>query len=492
MTCRRPSLLVLSLCASAWMLLGCGSRWGVIERAPGSAVEIATGTVSAPDLARLEEVGIRELWVDAGRLEWEAGRPVVQPRLGFTPPRRMTCTLIVRGPWAPGASEDEESMADDLAAGIAEVLVAAEAKGLFAAGVHFDLRGLADPSAPAAVLAELHQRIDETLAISATLPRELLDHPEAEGLTKAVDFVVAHLYGQPVGEAEVPTAWDFQQVERSTRLLEELEEPYLLGVSILGSTALLGASGTEESSTTVGLGDLVRARGLALEHGFTLEGIDRQVYAFRAEQRTRLGSWQLAQGQRVRLVGTSTPHLEELRRLLGVWSTPHRLGELYIRLPGPDEKTGLRVANLINALGPSPVMPEPVVTVESLPPGRSTLRMKIRLENPSLEPTDLGFVDHNFVELVAVNAVWKDIEGGDFDRFDLLKPDRSGELRRSLQSPTVLRLYVPLLEAGASLLSGPIDLEPRTVDPRIEISANFLVPSGRSASFGPLSWQLSR
>jgi hypothetical protein len=244
------------------------------------------------------------------------------------------------------------------------------------------------------------------------------------------------------------------------------------------------------TTTEIGLGDLVNNRALAVEHGFTLEGIDRQVYSFRAEQATRVGELAVAAGQRLRLVRSSTPHLEELSRLFGAWNTPRRLGELYVRMPDDRDRTGLAVENLVNALGPSPIMPDPEVTIESLAPGSKTLRLRVRLENRSLEPTDIGFVGHNFVELVASDAYWNDIDEGGFRRFDLLKPDRSGELVRTLQRPTVLRFFVPLLEAGQVYESGVIELWPTDVDPRIQVGANFLVPSGRSASFGPREWQL--
>lgn len=476
-------LLVVGLVVVA----GCAGRWGGPERQPGSALQVAGGKLSAPQLADLEGVGIRELFVEAGRLSWEADVPTISPTLSFDAPRRLSCTLVVRGAWPEG---QESVAAADLLRQLEDLRVAAEEKGLFATGFHLELQGLSDPSFAGEVVRGLQRDLDPQLLLSATIPRDLLEHADIKELTKALDFVVVLLYGQRPGEAEVAKTWDFQQVELGTRALEELGTPYLVGVSILGSTTLLENGRVLATTTEVGLGDLVNNRALAVEHGFTLEGIDRQVYSFRAEQSTQAGSLAVTAGQRLRLVRSSTPHLEELSRLFGAWNTPGRLGELYVRMPDDRDRTGLAVENLVNALGPSPIMPDPDVTIESLAPGSKTLRLRVRLENRSLEPTDIGFVGHNFVELVASQAFWNEVDAGSFQRFDLLKPDRSGELMRSLQRPTVLRFYVPLLEAGQVYESGVIELWPTDVDPRIQVGANFLVPSGRSASFGPREWQL--
>lgn len=476
--------------AAVGLLFGCGSRWGGIERAPGSALWVAGGVLDAPALGSLEGVGIRELFVEAGVLSWEGTRPRVAVDLEFSPPKRLAATLVIRGPWtAPTGSEKEA--ATDLAAELGQLIIAAEAKGLFAGGIHFDFTGLEEPGEAAELLDHVRGKVDKRLLVSISLPRELITHSDVRSLTKQVDFVVAHLYGQRVGEPELPEAWDFQKVESALDDLEKLEEPYLLGISTLGSVAHVGSGGREIATTTkASLGDLVSQRGLQLEHGFTLQGIDRQVYAFKADRRVRIAELEIAAGERVRLIQASTPHLEELSRLLGAWNTPHRLGQIYLRMLEPGEKSGLTVGNIVNALGPSPTMPDPEVVVESLPPSRRALRLKVRVENKAGEPTDIGFVDHNYVELVATNAHWADVEPGDYVRYDLLKPDRQGTLTRSIQSPTVLRLYVPILEGGQVYQSDVIELVPTSNDPRLSISADFLVPSGRSATFGPREWSV--
>ncbi len=471
------------------VLMACGGGWGSPERAPGSALEVASGKLSAPQLAELEKVGVGEVWVEAGELTWDGGRPMIEETITFEPPRRLGVTLVVRGSWP--ATLDPE-VGEDLLGALNQLRTAAEAEGLFANGFHLDLVPLGELAGPGAVLKALRKGLEKELLLSVSIPRELLEHSDLRRLVAPVDFLVVMLYGQRPGEVEAPRAWDFQQVEQTAKAVEDLGKPYLAGVSILGSTTLLERDQVLKSTTEVGLGDLVRAPGLAVEHGFTLEGIDRQVYSFRAEQPTRVGSLTVTSGQRVRLVRSSTPHMEELARLFGSRALPHRLGELYVRMPGPTEVTGLAVENLVNALGPAPVMPNPEVILESLPPSRRALRMRITLQNQAPEPTDLGFVDHNFVELVASDAFWDEVDAGDFPRFDLLKKDRSGELRRSLQSPNVLRLYVPLLEGGGRFETGVLELQPTDIDPRILVGANFLVPSGRSASFGPREWRLGQ
>lgn len=472
------------------VLLGaCGGRWGAPERAPGSALQVASGKLSAPQLAELDKVGVGEVWVEAGEVTWEAGQPKIEQKLTFEPPRRLGVTLVVRGVWP--ATVDPEA-GTDLLRELNQLRTASEAVGLFPNGFHLDFVPTGEVDGPAEVLKAVRKGLDKELLLSVAVPREMLEHSDLHRLVAPADFLVVMMYGQRPEEAEIPRAWDFQQVELTAKAVEELGKPYLAGVSILGSTTLVERDRVLMSTTEVGLGDLVRAPGLVVEHGFTLEGIDRQVYSFRAEQPTRVGPLTVTSGQRVRLVRSSTPHMEELARLFGTWTLPNRLGELYVRMPGPGEATGLQVENLVNALGPAPVMPNPEVILESLPPSRKALRMRITLQNQAPEPTDLGFVDHNYVELVASDAFWDEVDAGEFPRFDLLKKDRSGEMRRSLQSPNVLRLYVPLLEGGGRFETGVLELQPTDVDPRILVGANFLVPSGRSASFGPREWRLGQ
>jgi len=325
--------------------------------------------------------------------------------------------------------------------------------------------------------------------LSATLPRDAIAAEGIEELTSATDFVLSFLYGVREGEADDAAAWDFQQVAAAAKKLETLEEPFLIGVVVRGHATLIRDGAEAGEIAGVSLADLAWNRRLRVRHGFSLEGVDRQTYAFSADIATRVGETPLQVGDNVRVVGTSTAHLQELRRQVAAWKLAHCLGELYYRLPHPDEALTLGAASLARIGSEEAALPAPRVVVEKLAttPGRITIRLT--LENPSTEPSDLGQVDSNFVELWAQGGVFADVAPGQFYRYDLYSPTADGELVRTLRNPTVARLFAPLLPAGAALTSGHIEL--RTVQgglTDLQVRASFLAPYGGTAEMKPASW----
>jgi hypothetical protein len=202
-----------------------------------------------------------------------------------------------------------------------------------------------------------------------------------------------------------------------------------------------------------------------------------------------VGDTRLQVGDNVRVVGTSTAHLQELRRQVAAWKLAHCLGELYYRLPHADEELTLNAASLARISAEETALPAPRVVVEKLAttPGRVTVRLT--LENPSTEPSDLGQVDSNFVELWAQGGIFHDVQPGEFYRYDEYAPAEGGQLVRTIKNPTVVRLFAPLLPAGATLDSGPIEL--RTVEgglTDLQVRASFLAPFGGTAEMKPASW----
>src|SRR4029079_7347436 len=135
--------------------------------------------------------------------------------------------------------------------------------------------------------------------------------------------------------------------------------------------------------------------------------------------------------------------------------------ELYYRLPHEDEALTLGAASLARIGSDESALPVPRVVVDTLAdsPGRVTGR--ITLEDALTEASDLGQVDSNFVELWAQGGIFHDVQPGDFYRYDEYVPAENGQLVRTIRNPTVVRLFAPLLPAGALLNSGLIEL--RTV-----------------------------
>ncbi|HXT22413.1 MAG TPA: hypothetical protein VN923_16790 [Thermoanaerobaculia bacterium] len=469
-------------------LVGCRGG-GEHGRAAGSAVWVdgAAAPLAVADLARLEAGGIGELFVDAARLEWQGGRPQVAPQPLPQPPRRVRATLVLRGDW-PSALADADGAAHELATVLGSVARQAEEAQFAVAGWHLDLAGV--PGKDGAALARaLRGELEPSLLLSATLPRDAVAADGIEALTDATDFVVSFLYGVREDEADDPAAWDFQQLAAAAKELESLEEPFLVGVVVRGHATLIRGGAEAGELPGVSLADLAWNRRLRVRHGFSLEGIDRQVYAFSADVATRVGETPLLVGDNVRVVATSTAHLQELRRQIAEWKLAHCLGELYYRLPHPGEELTLSAASLARIGAEEPALPAPRAIVEKIAatPGRVTIRLT--LENPSTEPSDLGQVDSNFVELWAQGGVFADVDPGQFYRYDLYATTADGELVRALRNPTVARLFAPLLPAGAALSSGPIEL--RTVEgglSDLQVRASFLAPYGGTAEMKPASW----
>ena len=440
-------------------------------------------------VSRLAGAGIAELFVEAGTLEWQGERPAVKPTRPLRPPGRVRATLVARGNWPalepPDASADGAAIAGGLEA-IRRIL---EESGWLVAGWHLDLDGVASPD----LLAAIRGEIDPRQMLSVTLPRDLLGneaHADAtEELLEHTDFVVCFLYGVRAGERDGDAAWDFRQVERSVRALETLGEPYLVGVVTRARAQRLRDGAPAGELAGLSVAELAWSPSLRLSPGFLLEGVDRQVYQFVARSPTRLSGVTLATGDSVRVVGASTAHLQELRRMLAGTGSRHRLGELYERVPPEGDALSLGPENVVHAASNERPAPQPVVTVEVLASGPRRTVMRVVLENASREASELAQVESNYVELRAVGGGFGDVEHGGFYRYDSFAELPGGGLRRSIRNPTVVRLFAPYLAPGAWIASGPIEVRgPRAIEDVLVRSA-FLAPYGGSVETAPRSWR---
>ncbi len=450
-------------------------------------MDAAAAPLEVADLARMEGGGIGELFVEAASLDWQGGQPQVAPLQLPRPARRSHATLVLRGDW-PVSRVDADAAAQALTTALGAVARRAEESNLGVAGWHLDLQGVPGKDG-AELAAALREELEPTLLLSATLPRDALAAEGVEDLTGATDFVVSFLYGVREGEPDDPSAWDFQKVKAGAEQLEKLEEPFLVGVVVRGVATLVRSGAPVEEIAGASLGELAWNRQLRVRHGFSLEGVDRQVYAFTAHEPTRVGETRLLVGDDVRVVGTSTAHVQELRRQIAGWKLEHCLGELYYRLPRPGESLTLDAANLARVGGEAPAVPVPRVTVTKLAGSPGRVVVKVLLENASSEGSDLGHVDNNFVELWARDGAFVDVKQGQFYRYELYQVQPDGQLLRTIRNPTVLRFYAPLLPAGARIESGPIEL--RTVRAGLTdllVRATFLAPYGGTAEMKPMSW----
>lgn len=459
---------------------------------PGSALWLAeaSGELAPGTQIRLGELGMREIFLQAAELGWNP-EPRLTRRSWPRVPRRTPTTLVVEGDWRPGESRADQ-VAERLAVAIKSLRIDAEQAGMLPVGVHFRVAPRDQGEHFARALGELRRALGSQLYVSAEIDRAWLGTPLAASVAAEVDFVVCFLYGQRPEEAEDPRAWDLAEVEANHRRLAELERPYLIGAVVLGTATWRSRDGTAKgTSTELSLGRLLAARGLELQPGFSLQGIDRQVWEFAAKAPAQVGGWRLAAGERIRVVRTATAYVEEFRRRLGAWESAHRLGEIYYRLPSADERLSLSAENLIDVLSPSAAQPALELALDVLERSERRWTVRLTLRNPSSENTEVAFLESNFVELRTTGAILGEVEPGQFQRVEVLFGEERNTMRAMRQADRV-RLYLPLLEGGQEAASGPIELRlaGRTA-PALTTRAVFLLPDGRRLELPPQSWEIA-
>ena len=487
-----PRVLLL-ICMIAAGLAGGGCFGGSRpQKAAGSALWLTkdAGVLDPATQSRLAALGLKEVYLDAAEIEWR-GNPHLR-RVEAPPiPRNTPTTLVIRGGWSPG-DRPPDGLATALLSEVSGLRVEAESRGLKVVGYHFEV----DPGDAAESLGKSLGRLRTLLGsgyfVSAGFGRKALATPAAKTVAASVDFVVSMIYGQRPGEVEDPTAWDLEAVEESFRQLEALGRPYFTGAVTLGTASWRGRGGESRAvSTAFALGDLIRTRNLELKPGFSLQGIDRQVWEFVARGPAHAGEWDLATGESIRIVRTATPFLEEFRRRLGAWESPRRLGDVFYRLRRDDERLSLSIENLADVLAPDAAAPVLEVALEKVASAGNRWLIKVRLANRSSESTDLAYFDSNFVELRVAGATIGEVHPGDFQRTELLVDGEKGTMRAFREANTV-RLYLPLLEEQREVASGTIELKLAQRTPVTTISASFLLADGHSLAIEPRDWQFDQ
>lgn len=471
-------------------VLACGGDWRRPVKAPGSALWLAAGSepLTAAAISRLRELGAGELFVEAARVTGESGE-VTRLSLPELPPS-TPATLVIGGVW-PAAIAEPEAFAERLAAAAAQLRFDAEAHGLIPVGIHLDPPRVGDLERYATTVDHLRGRLDRTLFLSTSVRRGWLGDEKLEEVVAAADFTVAFLYGQLPREREDPAAWDFVQLERGLQRLQAIGGRYMLGVITLGTATLRGKDGgaVKDRTTRMTLSELLWNRALELRPGFTLEGINRQVYTVVAERATELDNgWSLGRGDEVRVVRSATSDIEELQRLRGAWPLPGLLGQVFYRAPRPGEDLSLHVDSLIAGLDPAPAAPR-LELAASLQrgTGRGWL-FRVSLANRNSEVTELSLIDRNWVEVAADRGAIGRVEVGDFYRFVLFRREGDGSLEQTFRRADVVRLYLPLLEGEQTLTSGDIEIV-SSREPELTLRGGVILTDGRTLELEPMVWR---
>jgi len=488
----RKLALKLLLCTAGLCLAACPDAFRGPQKPPTSALWLGSG-VPAPEvsqLAQLQTAGVGELFVEMARLEPDGKLVRLEPP---DLPPATSATLAIAGDRSALVLDPDE-LAARVAAEGQQLRFYAEGRGLLPVGLHFDLVDLrpGELERYGAFLARLRKRLDRTLFLSASVPRGWIELEELEAVTGAVDFVVAFLYGQRRDEEEDAAAWDFIRMQRGLERLEDLGVRYLAGLTTVGTATVMEKNGTVRGRTTrVSFTDLLWNRRLKLRAGFSLEGVNRQVYTLVAEQPVRLADLPVQKGELVRVMRPATSHLEEYMRLRGAWSLKNLLGQLYYRAPAPDERLSLTVGNLINGLASRPATPDLAVDANlQRGTGRGFL-FRFTLTNRNDEVTELSLVDHNYLEVGTDRGRYGRVRVGDFFRFVLFRRQPDGSLEATFRRADVIRLHLPMLEGGQSLTSGDVEII-SSRQPVLTIRGRFILTDGRTLDVGPITWREGR
>ncbi len=481
---------ILLCVLSAFWLTGCPESWRPPEKSPSSALWIGTGSepLETSDLARLAEAGISEIYLTVAEFDPDSPEgPLVRVEAPDAP-QSMPVTLAINGSWPTGLVA--EDLVERVAEAARQLRFDIESRGGVPTGIHFDLDPVESFTDFAEFLRALRKELDRTLFLSVSLQRRWIDHPEIEKVVEAVDFVVPFLYGQRVQEAESGKAWDFVELEIQLQKLERIGGAYQIGIVGLGTATHLNTNGGVKARTTrLSLQEILWNRALKLRPGFSLEGVNRRVYAVMAEKPTRVGKWKLEIGEGIRVVRAATSDIEELTRLVAAWQFPNHLGQVYYRLPSAEERLSLTLENLFNALDSDPASPalEFGVSLQRRT-GRGWL-MRFSITNTNGEITELSLIDSNYIQITALNGEFSArVKPGDFYRWELYRV-RPGEAPvRNIRRPNMLRFHLPIMEGRQQVASHDVEIKVKG-SPELEISGQFLLPDGRTLTLGPKLWQ---
>lgn len=480
---RLPTACVLPVCVLTTCLLAACDGTSRLPKPPGSVLWVEPDGLEATepdDLDRLREAGIGELFVAGAELRWDGDRPRIEPGGAISLPRRAPVTLVASGRWRRGAAESERFGAL-LGEQLQRLRLTAEGRGLLVVGIHLDLREL-----PATELEAFAEGLEEAIGgvgegryLSLELDRRWLGGDEVERLTEEVDFVTCRLYGQPIGVAEDGSLWRHDRVLETVERLEELGEDYLIGVVTTGGLRRYDSAGkvVATASGSAGLAELVRHPALDRYPGGVLEGLDRRVMLFAVDSPAAVGEWRLGAGERVQTVQVREHDLRRLLDRLRRRGPAHHLGELYIRAPRSEERLALSLEALASAAGGEPRMADLQAELREVRAVRGGLAFRVAVANGGQIDTDVAYLESNYLDVEVPGGVVTSARAGGFQRYERRSGGRPATTdMRSFRNADSVRMFVPMLEAGESVVSGPIVV--RTTSGRVRLGGRFALPSG--------------
>jgi hypothetical protein len=472
---RIGTLLVCLLAAAA----GC-KQGSEASRAATSAILLAPGAKLDRAVAtRLSGVGIGEIFVPIGSADASGTvTPLPWPEL----PTGQTIVLWI-AVQPPTASADD--VGEKLAASVRNRQLEAQSFGWTVSGVVVDLARQQPPVADfgAALLEAFRKHGESDAWLGVSVPRDAAGAWSKVG--KIADLVVWDAYGQLPGERVDNAAWDLLSVSPRFGPISSWGRPVLARVHTLAS---LEWSSGGQSTTEITLGAVARDRRLRLQEGFALSGVDRVSYDWRAEDRVKVGSWDLARGERVTFRGPRIGSIEQLLRDLK--GKPEFAGLLFDRLALPAESASPSVealGRILNGSAPS-TAGRLVLELTGTKTGRAGT-MHLKLNNPSGVSSEISMVGTNFVEIEIEGGSFGEVDAGYFYRYEYLRRGETRPSMAALRRPERIRFYLPLLEQGDTFTSGAIAVKFDGAKGAVKGFAEFLSQDGRPLKSGEVRWE---
>jgi hypothetical protein len=271
--------------------------------------------------------------------------------------------------------------------------------------------------------------------------------------------------------------------------VDALGRDFLVEVAGLGRAILDPKDGLAGTRTRGTLRELALSPAMELVPGFSLSGIDGRRYSFRSLGAVRFGGEPLRLGSTIDVLGLGVSHVADFEAALAAAGMEHHRGTVFYRLPAPEERFLLHRSQMEGILGGEAPQAAVAATVESQGSRGRRHRLAVTLKNSGQRATEIASIDHNFVELTAVDGYFSDARPGEFQRYQLLNRGPGGEVRPSIRQPDVVRLFRPILDLGDTVTSGTLQLTATGPDPHLRVTALFLLPEGELIRMPIAEWR---
>lgn len=337
---------------------------------------------SAPSETEISDArrrsGVGDLFVWAGQLDLIDGEVVRDRQMRGYLPNAVKVHLVYNGTRKlldNLGSTDPEMLAEAIAKTYLADLGSQNLKGVKAVGIQLDL------DYPTRLLPRygetirrLREKLPPATIISVTGLPTWMNNPEISKVLDAVDLWTPQLYG-----AEIPTRIDKPipisstgDIRRWLGKIRKLNKPFYAGLAAYGYTILYDRSGDLVSLRgDIDLSSILSSVSLEFVRQENLGGNVR--YIFRARSDLVLDSLVIAKGESLVFDTLSPASLREAARAVREEAGDRLLGICVFRLPTADDRTNLRLGEIVDALRDRPMTSDVGVSVEKASDRKFTL-----------------------------------------------------------------------------------------------------------------------